>query len=68
MQIKGKSTSIIDFNIDLENPFDKLFRECIDKVDIQSLESIFKLIQDIYEQDSKKPKIDFEKYYINFKK
>ena len=32
------------------------------------LESIFKLIQDIYEQDSKKPRFDFEKYYINFKK
>ena len=32
------------------------------------LESIFKLIQDIYEQDSKKPRIYFEKFYINFKK
>ena len=68
MQIKGKSTSIIDFNIGLEEPFDILFRECIDKVDIQSLDNIFKLIQDIYEQDSKKPRIYFEKYYINFKK
>ena len=32
------------------------------------LESIFKLIQDIYEQDSKKPKNKLKKYYINFKK